>query len=218
LPSQTEADSATTDSMEHQLLGALKHGKDYRNAFIEESIRTRLTAQIKSMRENRTEPWDYNQFATQLGKKVAWAYRLEDPNESVPTIPTLLNVARTFDVALDVRFIPFSEVIRDVSTLRNESFDVRSFDDELPDIEHSESKEYPSFKKNAEADHPANLVFIGKAMQDNLRLIASRQSGLGAGDREAIDSQATGTGLGMGGFMVQKITPIDQLGMSGRRY
>jgi hypothetical protein len=55
--------------------------EDYRQGVVEEAIRTRLTGQIGSMGEDRANPWDYRQFAEQLGKKVSWAYRLEDPNE-----------------------------------------------------------------------------------------------------------------------------------------
>jgi len=121
--------SVSTNSAKRQMLQNLQTGKEYRFAFVEESIRARLTAQIKAMRDQRE--WDYKKFSDEIGKKVSWAYRLEDPNQAPPTIPTLVHVAQAFDVGLDVRFLPFSELLDDVTTLRPESFRVESFDEEI---------------------------------------------------------------------------------------
>jgi transcriptional regulator with XRE-family HTH domain len=116
-------------SIRQQTLQSLRNGAEYRHAFAEEAIRSRITAQIKTMREQRH--WDYRQFAEQLGKSVSWTYRLEDPNIALPTIPTLLHVARTLDIGLDVRFRAFSELLDDVTSLGPESFAIPSFEDEL---------------------------------------------------------------------------------------
>src|SRR6266851_3332809 len=96
--SQTQAGFATS-SIKEQVLGGLQASKEYRHAFIEESIRTRVTAQIKALRD--AMKMDYKQFADQINKKVSWVYRLEDPNAPPPTIPTLLQVAAAFDIGLD---------------------------------------------------------------------------------------------------------------------
>lgn len=128
LPSQTGPESANT-SIKQQMLENLQTGKEYRFAFVEEAIRARLTAQIKALRDQNG--WDYRRFSEEIGKKVSWAYRLEDPNEVSPTIPTLLQVAQAFDVGLDVRFLPFTKLLEDVTTLRENSFRVPSFDEEL---------------------------------------------------------------------------------------
>lgn len=111
------------------MLSSLQTGKEYRQGFVEEAIRTRITAQIHALRTKNE--CDYKQFAEKIGRKVAWAYRLEDPNESLPTIPTLLQIAEAFDIGLDVRFRPFSELLRDVVTLNPDSFSVPSFAEEL---------------------------------------------------------------------------------------
>ena len=111
------------------MLDGLQASKEYRHAFVEESIRTRITAQIKALRDTRE--WDYKQFAEQIDKKVSWVYRLEDPNAAPPTIPTLLQVAAAFDIGLDVRFRSFSALLADVTTLGPESFGVPSFEEEM---------------------------------------------------------------------------------------
>jgi transcriptional regulator with XRE-family HTH domain len=118
--------------IKQQMLDSMKASRDYRRGFIEEAIRSRLTAQINALRDERG--WDLKTFAGKLGKKLSWAYRLEDPNESVPTIPTLLEVAETFDIGLDVRFRRFSELLDDATTLKPESFLVPSFDSELKNM------------------------------------------------------------------------------------
>jgi transcriptional regulator with XRE-family HTH domain len=111
------------------MLSSLKTSKDYRSAFIEECIRTRITAQIKALRDTRG--LDYKGFAEEINKSVSWTYRLEDPNAAPPTIPTLLQIANAFDIGLDVRFRPFSELLDDVTTLNRKSFRVPCFDEEL---------------------------------------------------------------------------------------
>lgn len=129
---QAGAESANTNLIRQQMLESMKASRDYRHGFIEEAIRSRLTAQINALRDERG--WDLKTFAGKLGKKLSWAYRLEDPNESVPTIPTLLEVAETFDIGLDVRFRRFSELLNDATTLKSDSFLVPSFDSELKNM------------------------------------------------------------------------------------
>jgi transcriptional regulator with XRE-family HTH domain len=111
------------------MLEQMKASKEYRHGFIEEAIRSRIVGQIAALRKGRE--WDLKTFAAQIGKKVSWAYRLEDPNAAAPTIPSLLEVAETYDVGLDVRFRPFSELLDDVTNLTAESFLVPSFTVEL---------------------------------------------------------------------------------------
>jgi transcriptional regulator with XRE-family HTH domain len=125
---RAEIESAHMSSTEQQMLNNLKSSKEYRHAFIEEAIRTRLTAQIEAIRTERG--WDYKRFAEEIKKKVSWTYRLEDPNATVPTIPTLLEVAEAFDVGLDVRFRSFSELLDDVASLQDACFNVPSFEAE----------------------------------------------------------------------------------------
>jgi transcriptional regulator with XRE-family HTH domain len=112
---QTEDVSAGTSSLKNQLIDSLRTSKDYRHAFVEETIRTGLAAQIKAMREQREGGMTQKRFAEILGKSQSWVARLEDPNAAAPTLSTLLQVARAFDVDLEVRFAPFSELVYWVS-------------------------------------------------------------------------------------------------------
>ena len=56
---------------------------------------------------------------------------LEERRDLVEEPVGLLQVAQAFDVGLDVRFLPFSKLLDDVTTLRPESFSVASFDEEI---------------------------------------------------------------------------------------
>ena len=60
------------------MLSGLKASKEYRHAFVDEAIRTRITAQIKALRDEREI--NYKQFAEQIDEKPSWVYHLEDPN------------------------------------------------------------------------------------------------------------------------------------------
>jgi len=125
---QTPAEFGSTSSIREQLVDSLRSSKEYRHAFLEESIGSRITGQIKGLRDAHN--CDYKAFAQLINKKLSWAYRLEDPNAPPPTIPTLLEIANAFDIALDVRFCPFSQLVTEVTTLTPESFAVPSFEEE----------------------------------------------------------------------------------------
>lgn len=107
---QIAAESHRMSSVRDQLAASFKVGEEYRHAFVEEKIRTGLAAQIRAMREARPG-LTQKKLGQTLGKAQSWIARLEDPNEVPPTLPTLLQVAQAFDVDLQVRFAPFSELI-----------------------------------------------------------------------------------------------------------
>jgi transcriptional regulator with XRE-family HTH domain len=131
LSNPTQAGLDGMSSVKNQLLGNFKSSKEYRHAFVEEKVRTQLAVQIKAIREQRniSRP----EFATLMQKAPSWVFRLEDPNQSPPTISTLLQVAEAFDVDLEIRFRRFSGLLNQLERLTPESFEVPSFDDEVRD-------------------------------------------------------------------------------------
>jgi transcriptional regulator with XRE-family HTH domain len=120
--------SGNTTSVREQLLDSFRTSAEYRHAFVEEKIRSGLAVQIKAIREQRGE--SQTSFAHMLNKSQSWVSRLEDPNAAIPTIPTLLIVARAFDVDLEVRFAPFSKLLDRLSALTPDSFPVPKFEDD----------------------------------------------------------------------------------------
>lgn len=107
---QTRGALRSTFSVREQVVESLRTSREYRHSFVEEKIRTGLAAQIRASREKKDGGLTQKRLAEMLGKSQSWVARLEDPNEALPTIRTLLRVAYVLDVDLVVRFAPFSEL------------------------------------------------------------------------------------------------------------
>jgi transcriptional regulator with XRE-family HTH domain len=81
--------------------------------------------------------WSQPKLAEEIGTAQNQIYRLENPATAKPTISTLKRIAAVFDVALVVRFVPFSQLTSWASGtpfvdmgLSSKSLSVPSFDDE----------------------------------------------------------------------------------------
>lgn len=83
--------------------------KKFRDAFADAHIGTNIASQIVAMREKK--PWTQVELANKTGMAQARISVLEDPNYEKLTISTLKRLAKAFDVALIVRFVPFSELL-----------------------------------------------------------------------------------------------------------
>lgn len=102
--------------------------KAYRDAFVEEFVRTGVAFQIRALRDR--EKWSQ----TRLGKKADTTQtvisRLESPDYGNLTVNTLLTLASAFDVALLVRFVSFSDLVRATNKLSPEDLAVPRYNDE----------------------------------------------------------------------------------------
>jgi len=117
-----------TSSIGKKLFEKLRK-RSYRHAYLAEHVRRGIAYQIRALRDHRG--WNQGTFSKQLGKPQSVVCRLEDPSYGKFTVQTLLEIANVYDVALQVRFIPYSSFLlqtRDVST---ESMKVPSFEDDL---------------------------------------------------------------------------------------
>jgi transcriptional regulator with XRE-family HTH domain len=83
--------------------------KAYRDAFVAQEIATILPYQIREMRSARG--LTQAQLGELTGMKQETISRLENPNDARLTIRTLLRIASGLDVALLVRFVPFSTLV-----------------------------------------------------------------------------------------------------------
>lgn len=155
------------DSVKSDLLENLRDSKEYREAFVENSVYTMVSFQICTMREQRG--WSQKE----LGKKVKMAQErisiLEDPNaETKPTLVTLLRIAAGYDCGLEVRFIPFSKVLDDTFNSGPADLRVASFDEETDSIDGesvekvesimSRSAAKAGFSESASAGIPGGLL------------------------------------------------------------
>ncbi|MEY9886350.1 helix-turn-helix domain-containing protein [Bradyrhizobium sp. USDA 329] len=102
--------------------------KAYRQAYLAEHVRRGIAYQIRALRDQRG--WKQGKFAAELGKPQSVVSRLEDPDYGKVTVQTLLEVAAVFDVALQIRFVPFSTFIRSSRDVSPSSMQVPEFKDD----------------------------------------------------------------------------------------
>jgi transcriptional regulator with XRE-family HTH domain len=119
------------------LIGRLSRGgRDARTRFVESHLGKTLAFQIRSMRDAKN--WSQGALAEKVGMNQNAISRLESPTYGRATLTTLKRIATAFDVALVVRFVPFSQMVSWVTGtshldggLSQESLRVASFDQEM---------------------------------------------------------------------------------------
>lgn len=103
--------------------------KEYRDAYVEEHVKTGLAYQITALREQRG--WTQTELGDRMGGKPQSAIsRLEDPNYGRYSLSTLLEVASAFDVALDVKFVTHRTFLERNKDVSKKSLEVASFDED----------------------------------------------------------------------------------------
>lgn len=110
-----------------QILRSLKD-REYRREFVAERVRSSIPLQIRALREQRNK-MTQKQLAETLGKAQAWISKLEDPEYGKVTVATLLELAHAFDTDLEIKFRPFSDLLKGIPQ-GTEYFKVPGFDDE----------------------------------------------------------------------------------------
>lgn len=107
--------------------------KEYRDLYVAEHIRTGLAFQIRAMREDRG--WTQSELGQRAqGMAQETISQLEDPDYGRLTLRTLRRLASGLDVALIVRFAPFSELVDWIVNLTPQRLAPPSFDEELQSI------------------------------------------------------------------------------------
>ena len=101
----------TTQNKLTTLLSELKD-RGYREAYVEAHAKDTVAFQLRQMRI--AENWEQKDVAARLGnsKLQPMISRYENPDYGKYSVTTLLELARVFDVALVVRFVKFSELLR----------------------------------------------------------------------------------------------------------
>ncbi len=104
--------------------------KEYRDAWVDESVKTVLPFQIRAIRAKRR--WSQAKLGKMAGMKPHSVSRLESDHRHSPNISTLLRLAHAFDCALLVKFVPFSKMAEEFADVSDESLAVIDFDAERP--------------------------------------------------------------------------------------
>jgi transcriptional regulator with XRE-family HTH domain len=119
--------SASTEREGRDKLVESLRDKRFRHAFASASSRRAIAEQIRETRVSRG--WTQSELAQSCGKLQEVISQLENPNYGRYTYRTLERLAEALDVALIVRFAPFSELVRWMRELSPEDLAV-------PDFEH----------------------------------------------------------------------------------
>ena len=105
------------------------HEKEYRHGLVTSQIEIDLPLQIRALRKQRE--MTQQQLAEASGMKQPRIPLMERPGGANFTLETLQRLAKAYDVALIVRFAPFSELLDWSDKFNPESFEIPSFDDEV---------------------------------------------------------------------------------------
>ena len=110
----------------------LKTSKEHRSAYVASQINIGIPFQIRALRKQRE--WDQKKLAEDTGMLQPRISAIESPGYGSMTIETLQRLANAFDVALVVKFAPFSELLRSSNRFSPDDFSVPKFEDELEQI------------------------------------------------------------------------------------
>jgi transcriptional regulator with XRE-family HTH domain len=99
--------------------------KSYRDAFVCAHISNTVAGQIALLRAKRG--WTQKELAEKSGMKQSRISALEDPNYENYEVGTLRRIASAFDVALSVRFLPFSSLAEQAANISEAHLWVPSF-------------------------------------------------------------------------------------------
>src|SRR5258708_22253274 len=107
--SELDVRESTNLTSNRDLWIRLRRSLDSRVRFVESHLSKNLAFQIRTMRDHKD--WSQAQLASAVGMNQNAVSRIENPYYGKTTLSTLKRIASAFDVALVVRFVPYSELV-----------------------------------------------------------------------------------------------------------
>lgn len=102
--------------------------REYRHAYMDAAVEQGVAWQIKINRERRN--LTQTQLAEGIGSKQSCISRSEDPSYGHHNLETLKKIAHVFDCALQVKFIPYSQLAKDSHDLSPVALYAKSYIEE----------------------------------------------------------------------------------------
>jgi transcriptional regulator with XRE-family HTH domain len=127
--------------------------KKRRRAYVHAELVNGVAHQIRVLRQQRK--WTQQQLAKRLGTSQTVVSRLEDPSYGKFSVQTLLNVGSAFDVAVLVRYMPFSEFMLHTWDTSPSRFEAVAYDEDAANVGFAGRFSGPSYLK-LEATLPAS--------------------------------------------------------------
>lgn len=113
----------------------LASSKEYREAFVSAFLKRYIPFQIRTIRKKRNV--SQQQLAEDSKVTQGVISRAEDPDYGNLTFNTILRIAAGFDLAFIGKFVRFTDLVKEVDEMSEESMDLPSFLDECQQ-EHNE--------------------------------------------------------------------------------
>jgi len=136
------------------LINELKQ-KEYRDAYAAAQIRIVLPFHIRALRMQRG--WSQMELARRAGMAQPRIAEIEKPGARRLNIETLLRIAIAFDVGLQVRFMPFSELVEWAESFSPDASSITSFDNEIAALARNTAEVQGILLTNRPIDVPALL-------------------------------------------------------------
>ena len=108
-----EKQQSTNLNSKRSLIRRIRRGKRARAEFVSSHVDKGIAYQIRALRDRQGLRQEDLMKMVEMNQNAI--SRLENPRYGKPTIRTLKRLAEAFDVALVVRFVPFSQLINWVS-------------------------------------------------------------------------------------------------------
>lgn len=115
------------------LVQKLIANKGYRDAYVAEHVRNGLSFQLRTIRERLG--WSQARMGQEVGKPQNVISRLEDPDYGRPNVQTLLEIAAGLNMALLVKFVPFSKLLREYEDVSPDALAVKPINAEAAALE-----------------------------------------------------------------------------------
>jgi transcriptional regulator with XRE-family HTH domain len=169
--------------------------REYRYAYAESFLNTKIATQIKTLREQRHKK--QSELGAAVGTKQSGFSRFEDVNHSVWKTDTLWKIARALDVRLNISFETFGSLIEEKEYFSKEGLERPEFEND-PAFKSEEPAGEPN-DAPALATHnkPLNLKHLASETPEHYEHVRKVAAQMMKRAVEAIqsDSSRTGTGL-----------------------
>ena len=104
------------------------HDAEYRHEYASEFLDMIVARQIRALRKERG--WTQSDLAAKLQKKQSYISAIESEEYGALSLSTLKELARAFDVRLEVRFASFEGLLDDVERSSMEELQVPPFSED----------------------------------------------------------------------------------------
>jgi transcriptional regulator with XRE-family HTH domain len=154
------------------LISKLLTNKAFRNGYVYEHVKNGIPFQIRALREERQ--WTQEKLGDASEKPRNVISRLEDPNYGNFTLKTLLEIASAFEVALLVKFVPFSRLLEEYEDTSVEALGVKSITQEKKKLmrwAQIRDRIGVDINSNATTERQASLPFITTAAANKSNVV-----------------------------------------------